>query len=382
VTTIVNGMDVGADRAPVDADGRFVVKGLAAGDYEVSVLDDRSSPMRWARPSDAAADGLPVTLTDGQRREGLELVVAVNAGVIRGVVLAPDGKPARDAWVSALPAMEFPMMGGPPGMPGPGGGGDGKDGNGPDGDRTEVRAMVMITDDADGDDGAAGMPGAVPPVLTDADGRFEIRGLRAGDYRLLADGERGTARGSLDKVATGADVSLRLTTLTELAGTVTADGKPVTTFSVELRGPAQRLQRYRTTDGRFLMARIEPGPYTVEITAPEGNGSAEVTIVAGEKATVDIKLAASGKVIGTVVDATGAPVAGRPIVAAAMAPGGATMVQIEGEPPRTAPDGHFELPVKPGKHMLLVLGPDGPAARKEIDVAAGQTLDIGQLVTK
>ena len=46
---------------------------------------------------------------------------------------------------------------------------------------------------------------AEPPVLTDEAGRFEVRELREGRYRLRAEAHADGARGYVDDVALGSD---------------------------------------------------------------------------------------------------------------------------------------------------------------------------------
>ncbi len=349
VTMIVNGLDVGAERAPTGAGGRWEILGLVPGNYELTVHDDAGDALAFA------GGGAPpqVSLGKDERKDGIELTVEVNDGVIRGTVLAPDGKPLADAWVTASAAIELPQ-------PQPGAG-------------TRVMTAIIARDDGDSDGSGP------PPVLTDANGRFEISGLRRGKYRLQGEGLSGAARGMLDGVPTGADVQLPLSTLTRLEGKVSADGMPVDEFTVELSGAVGRTETYQGAGGAFTMNRVDPGHYTVKVTAREGSGQVDVTVTSAPVTQVAIALVSFGKVVGKVVGPDGAPLAGAPIVAATVSEGGGVRVSIEGEPPTTAGDGSFALDVGPGKHMLLVLGQAGPILRKPIDVVSGQVLDLGTL---
>jgi hypothetical protein len=243
----------------------------------------------------------------------------------------------------------------------------------------ESRMMVVRTEDGD-DDG--GLFGGVPPVLTGADGRFELRNLRRGTYAVLAEGVKGQARGSVRDVVPDADVTIKLATLTELSGTVSASGAPVGDFTVELEGPARRSQRFLAAGGHFTMQRIDPGTYDVIVTAAEGTGHAPAIVQAGQRTDVQIALVGHGKIVGRVVDAGGAPLAGAPVIAVPSTGSGPLSIQLEGPPDTTGPDGAFAIESEPGKQMLVVLGGGGPVVMQPIDVASGATLDLGTITAK
>src|SRR5262249_33830634 len=133
-----------------------------------------------------------VTLAALEKKTGVDLAIDRADGVIRGVVLGPDGKPLADAWVSAqqdLDAMLQGMMGerGPRGGEGPGPGKEGES------------RMVTIEASND-DDGGGGGASEAPPSLTDAQGRFELRGLAPGEYEVIAEAQAGKLRGRVGDV--------------------------------------------------------------------------------------------------------------------------------------------------------------------------------------
>ena len=88
-----------------------------------------------------------------------------------------------------------------------------------------------------------------------------------------------------------------------------------------------------------------------------------------------------GRIIGKVVGADGAPMAGAMVVSAPIVDGRAS-VSIEGPPPTTGPDGAFAIDAEPGRRMVLVLGGRGPLAEQKVDVTPGETVDAGTLVVK
>jgi hypothetical protein len=397
---IVNGVETTADRAVTGADGRFVLAGLTGGDYDVVVLDEHGAPFAWRAPADKARPAAPIAVTvapAGSKDVALE--IERPNGAITGVVIGPDGKPVPDAWVSASRGLDDfvfggagpgggrgpggPGAGGPggPGAAGPGAGGPGGPGaTGPGGaDDGDDSRMMIISSSDDGDE--AGIFGGVPPVLTGPDGRFALRHLRRGRYQVRAEGDRGRARGSIAGVEPTADVTITLAALTELAGTVTADGRPATDFAVELDGPTRRSQRFVAADGRFVLGRVDPGEYDVTITSTMGTGHAHVAVVTGQRAEVAIALVQHGRIIGRVVGADGAPMAGAAVVSAPIVSGSAR-VSIEGPPPTTGPDGAFAIDAEPGTRMVLVLGGRGPLAEQQVEVKAGATVDVGTLTVK
>ncbi|MCE9580451.1 MAG: carboxypeptidase regulatory-like domain-containing protein [Deltaproteobacteria bacterium] len=392
---IVNGVETTADRAITGADGRFVLAGLAGGDYDVVVLDEHGAPYAWRAPADRARPAAPIAVSiaaNGKKDVALE--IERPNGEITGVVIGPDGKPMADAWVSASRGLDDFVFGGggpggergggpggPGGGPGGPGGGPGGPGGGPGGpgEGDEGSRMMIVSSSDDGDD--AGIFGGVAPVLTGPDGRFALRHLRRGRYDVRAEGDRGRARGAVANVEPNADVSIRLAALTELAGTVTAEGRPVADFTVELAGTARRSQRFLAADGRFTLARVDPGEYDVTVIAKAGTGHAHVTVVSGQRAEVTIALAQHGRIIGKVVGPDGAPMAGAIVVSAPIIDG-RTSISIEGPPPTTGADGAFDLDAEPGTRMVLVLGNRGPVAEKQVEVKGGETVDVGVLAVK
>src|SRR6185436_2676708 len=97
-----------------------------------------------------------IELAASQNRTGVDIAIDRPDGVITGTVTGPDGNPLADAWVSVqldLGAMFESSQG--------------------DHAPTEARMMVF-----ENRDGAGGAPeSSFPPALTDAQGRYAIRGL-------------------------------------------------------------------------------------------------------------------------------------------------------------------------------------------------------------
>src|SRR5690606_31128702 len=112
-----------------------------------------------------------------------------------------------------------------------------------------------------------------PPVLTDQNGLFVIKDLRRDrNYNLIAEGERGGARATLESVAPNTRVTLTLEQLSGIEGVVTLDGKPVEQYSIELSGPTQREKQVVHPQGRFALDRLDPGKYELFVRAEAGAG--------------------------------------------------------------------------------------------------------------
>ncbi|MEZ4398436.1 MAG: carboxypeptidase-like regulatory domain-containing protein [Kofleriaceae bacterium] len=362
-TVVVNGEDVSADRAVTGADGRFLMRGLTAGTYALSVVDERGGPLRRAgAKADAARTPTKVTLAANEQKQGVELTVEFDDGVIRGVVVGPDGAATADAWVTvalepeALAAGQVGDEGGP-------------------GTSRSTTTMVMVVDD-----GPGGLAMSAP-VLTDDQGRFEVRGLRRGRYDVVAEAARGTLRGRVERVETGASVKIALTGLGAIAGTVTAGGRPVTDFTVDVDGRTSHRQTFHDAGGRFEFARIEPGRYRVTVTGPAGSGAGQVEVSAGTSpASVTIALAADAKVHGRLVDGAGAPVIGVPVIAVPASPDGSMSIQLDGPPEPSGGDGGFALTLAAGRYQLVTFGAGSPGPIGEVfTVAGGQDLDLGAI---
>ena len=347
---IVNGVVTSGVQAMTSSTGAYELLGLAAGAYKLDVLD-RGKPMR--------AHGKPVTVTLAatEHATGIELAVDRPDGVIDGVVTGPDGKPVAEAWVSVhqdLGALIAGMM---------------------DHGEAGGSSRMITVESSDEDDGAAGTTGDVPPVLTDAAGRFKITGLPHARYEVIAEASAGKLRGRAAAVTPDATISLQVLGVTSLSGTVRGPAGPAAVFFVELDGPISAARTF--TGGKFELRRVDPGTYTVRVSSSEGNAEVKVTITPGQAATVDVVLASNAVVIGKLVDPSGKPLANVGVTLVPDRKDGQVSISLDGPPPSTSADGAFRLEAKAGDMVLVALTPPAPFTRRGLVLEAGKTLDLG-----
>lgn len=395
-----------------DLDGRFRIDGLMAGLYRVE-------PGRGARKG----EGVDVQLPPGGLSDA-RLVLA-RAARIAGHVRDGAGKPLADAQVMAIPLGTIEGSGGrtftnvdgaytvgelaagryqlhAEGM---------DDGAGPTidvaaGDTATVDLAAPARDRSiDGrvvDTHGSPVPDVavsairerysawayrdIPWVATDAEGRFELRGLAEGHHRVTA--TRGdTIEGELQGVEAGETVEIVLQPLASVAGTVAMAGGGVPPrFTLRLQGAAFVHQRFEHPEGRWSIDALAPGSYEIVATADEGTGSASVQLDAGAtERDVAIEIAERGSVTGIVADGeTGAPLVGM-VVQATDTSGTSTWRSTDALARGRVTDieGRFEIDAGPGAIALQVRSSQRDVGFIELQhpvtVPAGGHVDVGTL---
>ncbi|RMH04044.1 MAG: carboxypeptidase regulatory-like domain-containing protein [Planctomycetota bacterium] len=154
------------------------------------------------------------------------------------------------------------------------------------------------------------------------DGSFLLRGLPEGIYTVTAEAP-GYSRASLARIEADSEgLEVVLHVRGSVSGRVTdAAGAPVGRFALELflvnRGTAAfnklgNRREYRSPDGSYRFADIEPGTYRLLATAPgfAPTYSPGFTVEREEVQGVDIQLGRGGRVIGRITDPAGEPLAG------------------------------------------------------------------------
>jgi hypothetical protein len=338
--------------ATTGAEGAFREVGLEPGKIAVTVSDGQGK-LAWAR-GDKRDEPLAFELAKAQEMTNVTLTVESRDGVIRGVVLGPDHKPAPDAWVT--PRVESKS-------------------------RDPMAAMSEFRNPPQ-------------PVLTDGDGKFTIAHLRRGSYELTVEAARGTSRTQQAGIKTGDSVTLTLEPLGTLAGAVTANGAVVATYDITCRtkeldfrrDPAELHRRIGAPDGKYAFERLAPGEYLCNVTADAGTGAASATVTTGP-VQLDLALTAWASVTGVVVSSvTGQPVPGLHVMA-----GGSGFDQDEisavlsGKGPTTDASGRFVVERVPaGKGMVTIIPREAsfgspPLAARDYTATVGQRFDLGTI---
>jgi protocatechuate 3,4-dioxygenase beta subunit len=160
-------------------------------------------------------------------------------------------------------------------------------------------------------------------ATSDAEGRFVIAGLLEGVYNIFATAP-GFGRAEPIPAEAGArNVTLTLKPAGTIRGTVVdSEGRPVTSFRAVARSPESRgwggQSQMDDEAGIFVLTSVAEGEYVVEILAPDfvSEAVSGVRVTGGSITDVGtIRLRRGGRLAGTVVDATGAPVPGATVQA-------------------------------------------------------------------
>lgn len=353
------------------SDGSFELAGLLPGRYELSVSSWTETP-RSPQP-------LVVEL-DGADRNDVRVVVSAT-GIVRGRVIDDAGKPVANAQMGAWlvggrgysrsrsnDAGEFEINELQPGstritasdaetwgagsvMRRPGSTDDEPPGELVEVVANEVVELTLTVESRDGriagivkDDGGGPVADAfvdvermperagasvaaarrsvrwswnIEPVLTDADGRFELTGLPDGQFILRAN-RKGGGDAILEGVALGSEVELVIASTNELSGTLALpDGSVPERFTIRIEDQAQGIAEedsFFRTDGAWRFTELPAGRFVIKAWTAEGNATLEDPIELREgEHRGDIELVVQDRVTlrGRIVDVeTREPVAG------------------------------------------------------------------------
>jgi hypothetical protein len=337
-----SGNEHGATTKP---DGTFTIVGLEPGKYRLraSVGRDERFGAEATKTGPSSKASIELELTDATPKTGITLTVEARDGVIRGVVIAPDKRPAADAWVSAYRVIEKP--------------------------------------DGMSDFDMKGFASS-PPVLTGADGQFTIGKLRKGAYDLAVEGPKGATRGEKLGVKTGDSATIQLASLGTLTGKVTLAGAPVARYEIECDGKDRDAERQvDDKGGAYSLERLAPGKYECSVSGDAGTAKGTIDVPAGA-ATLDFPLTRWAAVTGVVVSVLDRkPIAGVNVFAGGGAFSSSNFSAVlAGKAPVTDPSGRFVVErVAVGKGTVMVVPKDGfqPLGMRDYTAAEGQRVDVG-----
>jgi protocatechuate 3,4-dioxygenase beta subunit len=209
--------------------GRFSIAPIPAGCYTVDVRDA-------LQPARAAVPTTPARLQVGEGQHVVHRAVLDRAASIEGRVVAHDGSPLQDVWISAEVA----------------------------GGSVNRSAVAMLRN----------AMYAANRVLSDHEGHFRVVGLdRAKSYDLTVEADNGVSTRKRG-LTPGTDVTITMPAAAAIEGTVTdARGKAVEAFTLEVvEAETQRAARrhFANDAGRFALSGLTPG--TVEVRAESTSG--------------------------------------------------------------------------------------------------------------
>jgi len=204
------------------------------------------------------------------------------------------------------------------------------------------------------------------PVLTDTDGRFALEKLSAGRYTVRGF-RRGGGEALAEGIAAGASVTLTIRRTGSIAGkVVVAGGRPPETMIVTL-GDRQtgfsRTEHFFRTGGELTVRDLPAGSFEIAVSAPEGTGHTVAQLAEGQNLTgLSIELEARAAVTGRAVDLEGgAPLAGFRVHVQPIATTSFS-VGMSRDQEVSGADGRFRVEDAPAGRVQLLLFPTEPGA--------------------
>lgn len=220
---------------------------------------------------------------------------------------------------------------------------------------------------------------SLPTTTTDATGAFAIRDLPDGQYAVVARSSSGSRR--IDGVRAGTNnVELRLPAVGSIEGTLEGFTTPASVLAWQMGDLSTTRSQvddallmpthYRATvTGTALSIKNVPvGTYTVMANARDGRADAQVTVEPKRTARVVLRNSGFGSIEGRLIDAAShAPVAGGECM---------TTGQVGPAQVRTDADGRFRIERVAGGTVYVSCHKDAMSAIASVDVEAGKTAHI------
>ncbi|HXV64851.1 MAG TPA: carboxypeptidase regulatory-like domain-containing protein [Vicinamibacteria bacterium] len=225
-------------------------------------------------------------------------------------------------------------------------------------------------------------------TVSDREGRFELRGLGEGPYRVRSSAP-GYGSASNNNANPEADVVLYLFRGVGITGRVTDEkGEPVEGVFVDAEWTGsdifsrQHVSSTQQTDaeGGFAVLGLEPGRYRLYARHPDYAPSASEATLENRDVEVDLVLTQGVSVTGRLIDANDEPVRGRAALEAL--DGGSVGRLIESRlGADTDDDGTFTLSGVPrGEHRLRLSARGYGSESVDLYVGGKSPVDIGEVV--
>ena len=363
-----------------DDDGTFSIAGLRDGDYVYSARSSKLLRLPWAEPADPDRPMAPRELQLRDDDVEVELVLAPEQS-LRGVARGPDGRPRAGVWVEAWPHLPTAAWA------------DAIDtGTARATNMAATQSNVRMTDSvSDSFYAQMSRTYATQPVLTDAQGRFEIPGCRRSAYVVSGLAQGGDLRAELAGVMPGDEIELVLEPQATLVATLAPGSKPGGSYRITVEGPDVQTTQARAEQREVILSRLRPGEYRVVVEARHGVAARRIELEPGKTSRLSVSLDRWSRLRGKVVDASGGPVGGLVVtidrrhssLAEVMASAQEMMASMMGKSDRRVEsDGSFVVDrLAPGRVKVTLHSVPAfeiqAVIRAELDPA--QDLDVGEV---
>ncbi|HEX6099288.1 MAG TPA: carboxypeptidase-like regulatory domain-containing protein [Thermoanaerobaculia bacterium] len=221
-------------------------------------------------------------------------------------------------------------------------------------------------------------------ATTDSEGRFELKGMAPGTYRIVFYKQEELIDRTMEVEAPG-DVDVSLPPAGTLRGRVidAATGEPVREFAFSVQSVqsgANSVNRGESTASGTFTLQIPAGTYRVTAGAQNFTSSepVEARVVENETTTIDIPLGRGATLSGRVTDDSGLPIAGADVTVISASFERSRRAARVGPPQtQTADDGTFTASgIEAGEVRLMVRKQGYVPHLKNVEVSGTMSLDV------
>jgi len=219
---------------------------------------------------------------------------------------------------------------------------------------------------------------------TDAGGKFEIRGLAPGTYRVAFSKTEELIQRTMDVEAPGdVDVALPRTGTLRVRVIDGANATPIRDFTYEVESAQTatgRMQQSVSADDGTFTVEIPASTYRVTVGAPGFTMSepAEVRVTENDTTAIDVPLSQGATIAGRVLDENAAPVAHADVtIMPASYEQSRSAARVGPPQTRTANDGTFTATgIDAGEAQMIVQKQGYAMHRRTIDASGTTSVDV------